>query len=292
MVRHYDPVLLHNQPRWNTDRRRGGPAGPYAQTRWTPRNELPNRQVPREREIRHATEDEIKHDYQVGGRNTRYLTKEVLTNSLRRTQWRARTQTIWETSWWAHMMECVYTAYINPKDLPSLRKWHNKNGAQHFDYRKALILQDLKNFAFPVATESGIIQNALQIQRAIDDHKWLPESNDPINDCPETELRAARKDNYPFFEYRGPSWIDEQSRDDNGKLTAGGWTHYLQGSKTEHRYRRPERRRQSSGSTSAPQSPPGHHPYSAASSRYPSWRDYNRYDSRAGEWKNRGDHNR
>ena len=280
----YDPVLLHNQPRSNTDRRRGGPAGPYAQTQWTPQNELPDRHINREHESRHATSDEIRHDYQVGGRNTRYLTKQVLTNSLKRTQWRAGTLTIWESSWFAWMMECVYTSYINTKNLPSLSKWKNKNGAQHFEYRKALILQDLKNFAFPVATESGIIQHALQIQQAIDKHKWLDESYDWIYDCPETELRAARKDSYPYFESRGPPWIDEQKRDEDGKLTAGGWTHHLLHSKTQHRYRRRERQHHSSGSSSAPRSPPGRHPYSAepkAGANHPQWRHYNRPDGQS-----------
>ena len=122
------------------------------------------------------------------------------------------------------------------KNIPALRKYKDKNGPEHYDYRRAFHIQDLKEYALPTSQEAGIIQAALQVQRQIDKHEWLDETNEWIGTCPETELKAARRDFWSYYKHAGPKIIDDQTRhEDTCVVTGGGWTHYMETANTHHR---------------------------------------------------------
>ena len=172
------------------------------------------------------------------GKYVAYFPIDVFRNAFKRILWNEKKQSIWHTEWLDHLMECLFHGYMRIKNIPALRKYKDKNGPEHYDYRRALHTQDLKDYAVPTSQEAGIIQAALQLQRQIDKHEWLDETGEWIDTCPESELRSARRDFWSYYKHPGPKNIDDQMQDEETcAVTGGGWTHYLETANTYHRSR-------------------------------------------------------
>ena len=128
----FDPVLIHDAPRGNTDKRRGGPVGPYAIGANTPKHEYPATKIPHNKDIRCATYDEVTHYLTVKGRNVTYLTMPTWLNSFKRIAYNEGKATIWETDWIRHVLNQLYDSFsmVN-NNIPTLRRYneikHDRN---------------------------------------------------------------------------------------------------------------------------------------------------------------------
>ena len=227
--------MIHNAPRGNTDKRRGGPVGPYAIGAHTPQHEYPATPIPHNKDIRTATDDEVRHYKTVQGRNVTYLTMPAFLSSLKRIAYNEGKATIWETDWIRNVLNLLYDSFcmVN-ENIPALRRY--REIAHDRDKCAQVHINELRDYAFPQARNEGLISAAIELQRNIDNHKRLEESDKPINSCPETELRSHRRDLVNWY-IPHDSRVDYHTRDERCELLQGGWTHHMHRSLTRHRYK-------------------------------------------------------
>ena len=120
----YDPVLIHQAPRRNTNMKQGGPVGPYAFPANKPRDELPDRPARPNEDIKCASEDDIRQHDTVNGKNLAWITVPVLFNSIKRIIHNERKQSFWETDHMKHLLDCLFDAYLKMNDsVPKLSKY-------------------------------------------------------------------------------------------------------------------------------------------------------------------------
>ena len=191
----YDPVLIHQAPRSNTNLKQGRPVGPYAFPANTPQHELPNRPRRPNKDIKIATEDVIRQHYTVNGENISWYTVPVMYKGIKRVIYNDNKQTFRETDYMQHVLYCLYGSYLDMNDgVPKLINYQQANDRSERDRRIAYHIEDLKNYAFLPATDEVIINAAIEFQRNVDAHQWLLETREQTNHCPESELRAGRRD--------------------------------------------------------------------------------------------------
>ena len=144
----FDPVLIHNAPRSNTDKRRGGPVGPYAIGAYTPDEEKPRTLPQYNKDIRCATPDEIRHYVTVQGKSVVYMTMSTWLNALKRLAHNEGKATIWETDWIRNVLNQLYDSYILVnRDVPALRRYYEIQG--HRDRCAQVHINELERVRFP-----------------------------------------------------------------------------------------------------------------------------------------------
>ena len=89
----------------------------------SPRYLLPDKAPRENKDIRMATEDTIRHYYTVNGKNISWYTVPVFYNVIKRVIYNEHKQTIWETKYMQHVLDCLYDAYLEISDsVPKLKK--------------------------------------------------------------------------------------------------------------------------------------------------------------------------